>query len=31
VLGWLPARPKLDEMVGSAWAWRRAHPAGYGD
>ena len=31
VLGWRPRRPSLDEMVGSAWAWRRAHPAGYGD
>ena len=31
VLGWHPARPSLEEMVGSAWAWRRAHPDGYGD
>jgi UDP-glucose 4-epimerase len=31
VLGWRPARPSLEEMVGSAWAWRRAHPAGYPD
>ena len=31
VLGWLPARPSLAEMVGSAWAWRRAHPGGYQD
>jgi UDP-glucose 4-epimerase len=29
VLGWRPQRPSLDEMVGSAWAWRRAHPSGY--
>jgi UDP-glucose-4-epimerase GalE len=29
VLGWSPARPRLDEMVGSAWAWREAHPDGY--
>jgi UDP-glucose 4-epimerase len=29
VLGWRPERPNLDEMVGSAWAWRRAHPSGY--
>jgi UDP-glucose 4-epimerase len=29
VLGWRPARPSLEEMVGSAWAWRRAHPGGY--
>ncbi len=31
VLDWRPARPSLDEMVGSAWAWRQAHPNGYGD
>jgi UDP-glucose 4-epimerase len=31
VLGWRPARPSLEEMIGSAWAWRRAHPEGYGD
>jgi UDP-glucose-4-epimerase GalE len=30
VLGWQPARPDLEEMVASAWAWRRAHPGGYG-
>ena len=30
VLGWRPERPSLDAMVGSAWAWRRAHPGGYG-
>ena len=29
VLGWKPARPSLDEMVGSAWAWRQANPEGY--
>lgn len=29
VLGWRPARPTLDEMIGSAWAWRLAHPEGY--
>lgn len=29
LLGWRPARPGLDEMVGSAWAWRQAHPHGY--
>jgi len=23
VLGWSAARPSLDEMIGSAWAWRR--------
>jgi UDP-glucose 4-epimerase len=31
VLGWRPLRPELREMVGSAWAWRRRHPAGYED
>jgi UDP-glucose 4-epimerase len=31
LLGWLPVRPSLEEMVASAWAWRRAHPDGYGD
>ena len=25
VLGWTAARPTLEEMIGSAWAWRRAH------
>jgi UDP-glucose 4-epimerase len=29
ILGWRPSRPELDEMVGSAWAWRQAHPRGY--
>jgi UDP-glucose 4-epimerase len=31
LLGWRPARPSLDDMVGSAWAWRQAHPIGYPD
>ncbi len=31
VLGWRPVRPDLRDMVGSAWRWRQAHPAGYGD
>lgn len=31
LLGWLPRRSTLPEMIGSAWAWRRAHPDGYGD
>ena len=31
VLGWRPERSTLDEMVGSAWAWRQANPDGYGD
>ena len=31
VLGWTPRRGSLDEMIGSAWAWRRRHPNGYRD
>jgi UDP-glucose-4-epimerase GalE len=31
VLGWRPANPSLDAMVGSAWRWRQAHPRGYED
>lgn len=31
VLGWTPARSTLPGMLGSAWAWRQAHPDGYGD
>ncbi len=27
--GWTPVRSTLEEMVGSAWAWRQAHPEGY--
>ncbi|MFZ5853280.1 MAG: UDP-glucose 4-epimerase GalE [Chloroflexota bacterium] len=30
VLGWQPRRSNLEEMIGSAWAWRQAHPNGYG-
>lgn len=26
VLGWRPRRSRLDEMIGSAWAWKRARP-----
>ena len=29
VLGWRPTRPSLEEMIGSAWAWRRRNPDGY--
>ena len=29
-LGWTPTRSTLDEMIGSAWAWRLAHPSGFG-
>ena len=31
ILDWSPRRSTLEEMIGSAWAWRRAHPSGYGD
>ena len=31
VLGWTPRRSTLEAMIGSAWAWRKAHPDGYGD
>jgi UDP-glucose 4-epimerase len=31
VLGWRPTHPTLEEMVGSAWAWRRSNPDGYPD
>jgi UDP-glucose 4-epimerase len=30
-LGWSPGRSTLEEMIGSAWAWRCSHPDGYGD
>ena len=28
-LGWVPAHDSVEDMVGSAWAWRRRHPHGY--
>ncbi len=31
VLGWTPRRDSLDAMIGSAWDWRRRHPAGYAE
>ena len=31
VLGWEPRRSTLEEMIGSAWTWRLAHPHGYQD
>ena len=31
ILGWTPRRSTLEAMIGSAWAWRRNHPRGYGD
>jgi UDP-glucose 4-epimerase len=30
LLGWQPRRGTLVEMIGSAWRWQQAHPAGYG-
>jgi UDP-glucose 4-epimerase len=30
-LGWEPRRSNLDDMVGSAWEWRRRFPHGYPD
>jgi UDP-glucose 4-epimerase len=29
--GWTPRLADLDEIVGTAWRWREAHPRGYGD
>lgn len=29
VLGWKPERSSLQEMIESAWCWKREHPAGY--
>jgi UDP-glucose 4-epimerase len=29
ILGWTPRQGSLAEMIGSAWAWRQAHPGGY--
>ncbi len=28
-LGWTPRYPSIDEIIGSAWEWHRAHPHGY--
>lgn len=28
-LGWEPKRPKLQDIIGDAWAWHLAHPNGY--
>jgi UDP-glucose-4-epimerase GalE len=30
-LRWTPRFAELDAIVGTAWAWHRAHPHGYGD
>ncbi len=30
VLGWMPRKPRLEEIVRDAWQWHLAHPDGYG-
>src|SRR5215831_14882094 len=30
-LGWKPNFPKLEDIIGTAWAWHKAHPHGYKD
>lgn len=30
-LGWTPHRSEIETMIGDAWEWAQAHPAGYGD
>ena len=30
-LGWNPVRNKLEDIIGSAWAWHQANPSGYND
>lgn len=30
-LGWEPQHPDLEDIIGSAWEWHRAHPEGYAD
>ena len=30
-LGWRPAHPSVEAIVGTAWGWHRSHPRGYGD
>ena len=29
-LGWEPKYPSLEDIIESAWAWRKSHPSGYG-
>jgi UDP-glucose 4-epimerase len=31
MLGWRPVHVDLEEIIGSAWAWRKANPGGYRD
>ena len=28
-LGWEPRRPRLEQLIEDAWAWKKAHPKGY--
>jgi UDP-glucose 4-epimerase len=30
ILGWAPKYPKLEDIIGHAWAWHRKNPQGYG-
>jgi len=30
-LGWKPKYPKLEDIIATAWAWHKRHPAGYPD
>lgn len=30
ILGWRPERASIEEIIASAWEWRKAHPWGYG-
>ncbi|MCQ6558832.1 UDP-glucose 4-epimerase GalE [Paenibacillus mendelii] len=30
-LGWKPSRAKLEDIIGSAWAWHQNNPGGYDD
>jgi len=30
-LGWKPKYPRLEQIISTAWAWHKAHPAGYAD
>ena len=31
VLGWIPRITRMEDIIATAWNWRRAHPDGYGD
>jgi UDP-glucose 4-epimerase len=30
-LSWQPRHGQIEEIIGSAWEWRRKHPSGYGE